>query len=173
MEKKILEVEYLKKYLTYHPDLGIFTSNVKRLRYIDGEPVGYTKKNGYIEIYLNGGYHYAHRLAWLYMTGEFPIDNIDHLDGNPQNNKWKNLRLANQSINTKNQKSKKSNKTGKIGVFYRKDREKWIAYIKVDYKRINLGTFLNFEDAATARVQAEQKYGFISRDDFNLKNNIN
>lgn len=109
-------------------------------------------------VYFEGTLFLLHRLAWAYTHGYWP-KGIDHIDGNPLNNCLKNLREAGQLINAKNQCKRKS-RSGINGVFWRPERAKWIAYIKVNFKRIHLGNFATKEEAIQARNMADIKYGF-------------
>ncbi len=136
-----LTAERLKAFLHYDPETGVFT----RLRGRGGQPVG--KPVGAV-----GGYSYrrigmdrrdydAHRLAWLYMTGSFPEQMVDHINGDRQDNRWCNLRAADRSLNNQNLKrAKKSNKaSGLLGVS--RCREKWKAEIYCAKKKYHIGVF--------------------------------
>lgn len=110
-----------------------------------------------------GKMYYAHRLAWLFMKGEWPPDglDIDHEDGVRANNKWKNLRLATNGQNNWNtRKLYKSNTSGKRGVSWETFRQAWIARVTVDGHQINLGVFPKnkLKDAIAARKAGELKY---------------
>lgn len=104
--------------------------------------------------------YYAHRIIWLWMTGEWPTKNIDHKDGNPSNNSWNNLRDVEQKINCKNLKMGKNNLSGKTGVHWSQSRNKWVVQIMVDYKNIFCGHYDSFEDACKRRDLEELKHGF-------------
>lgn len=83
---------------------------------------------------------------------------IDHIDHNTLNNQKSNLRICSNADNIRNGKLRVNNKSGYTGVRYRKDRKKWYAYIKVNYKNITLGTYKTKEEAINARKEAEIKY---------------
>lgn len=102
----------------------------------------------------------SHRLAWLYVYGDFPKDEIDHIDGNPTNNSIKNLRSATSQENKKNMCRPKTNTSGVIGVGWRKCRKKWRATISLNNKQLHLGYFDSFEDACKSRKKAETKYNY-------------
>jgi hypothetical protein len=89
---------------------------------------------------------------------ECPKDlTVDHIDKNPLNNLNENLRICTHQQNCFN-RGRKNNKSGVIGVCWCKERNKWIASIKIDYKQISLGRSDNFEEAVKVRLKAEQKY---------------
>jgi hypothetical protein len=102
----------------------------------------------------------AHRAAWLLYYGEWPNDAIDHINGNPGDNRIANLRVVDQLTNQKNAKRPKNNTSGAVGLIILKGSGRWRAAIKVNYQEIHLGVFDRFEDAFRARKAAERKYGF-------------
>jgi len=89
---------------------------------------------------------------------------VDHIDGNPSNNRRDNLRICTASENMKNIKIRSNNKSGFMGVHYVDRIKRYHAYITVNGKRINLGYYKNINDAVIARKEAEEKYGFIIRE---------
>ena len=98
-------------------------------------------------------------LVWLYYYGEWPINQIDHIDCNPANNKITNLREATPVENSMNKRSpRKDNKSGFLGVNYNKDRNRFEAYICVYGKRIGLGRFDTPEEAHQAYLEAKRMY---------------
>ena len=116
-------------------------------------------RTGYVIITINGVAHTAHRLAFLYMTGESP-EQVDHIDHVRTNNAWENLRSANHQINARNCPLYSNNSSGVAGVNYHKGFRKWMARIVGDGKRLSLGFFENKEDAVLARKNAELLYGY-------------
>jgi len=116
-------------------------------------------KKHYVRTWLDGDFVYVHRIIWVLMTGDQPIE-VDHIDGNGMNNKWENLRNTCHRVNGKNQKIHASNTSGVTGVCFRKESGKWRARIIVDGSMKSLGTFKHKSDAVKARKDAEQKYGF-------------
>lgn len=108
-------------------------------------------KNGYVK---NSKQEYLHRI----ICNELELY-IDHIDGNPLNNKISNLRKCSNADNLKNRVKIPSNNTsGIIGVRFRKDRNKWYSEIQADGETIRLGSYANKEDAIKARKDAEEKY---------------
>ena len=155
--------ELLKELLHYDPLSGIFTNKVNRgKRAFKGEQTGHLNTDGYIVLGIDNKKYKAHRLAYLYMTGEFPKHQIDHIDHNKSNNKWSNIRSVSIVDNSKNLPKRKDNKSGFTGVFWRKDRNKWLSRITVNKKIIRLGEFFDLSDAINARKQANIKYNFHS-----------
>ena len=165
MNEKILTQEYLKSVLNYNPDTGLFirikrTSNSVKI----GDIAGSIKVNSggkqYIAIRVNGKKHSAHRLAWLYMTGSWPKNVIDHDDGNGLHNWWDNLNDVSIIENSRNQRLSAANTSDHTGVRWNKKERKWKARIGVNYEMITLGTFDDFFEAVCRRKSAENKHGF-------------
>lgn len=149
----------LKEKLNYDPITGIFTWKQGKYKNKQaGTVAGKLPNQGYIRININKKEYKAHRLAWLYMYGEFPPKHLDHINRNREDNSINNLRLATDSVNSKNQTIYKNNSTGFHGVTSHGDR--WRARINVNGKKIHLGVFDTIEEAAQCRKRAEQKYGF-------------
>jgi len=160
-DRKKLTQEKLKELLHYDPDTGIFTWKVSRSNVRAGDVAGCMSPRGYWKIKLFNTSWFAHRLAWLYMEGYMPEQCVDHIDRDPGNNKWDNLREASFLCNTRNQNVNKSNKTGVSGVCFHKAVQKWYAEIPIRQKRYYLGVYKKFEDAVMARYKAEVEWGFL------------
>jgi len=143
--------------LCYEIESGIFTRTSGRH---SGSIAGGINADGYVQIYVHGKLYYAHRLAWLYVYGEWPSGQLDHVDGNRINNAIANLRIASQAENMKNTALRSDNKSGVTGVCRPKTSDKWLAQIEVEGKNIFLGRFSDFESAVNARKSAERQYGF-------------
>jgi len=112
----------------------------------------------YPRVTIDGERHYLHRLAWLYMKGQWPNEEIDHRDGDKTNARWKNLRAATSLINKQNARRPRSdNKSGHLGVSWDSERKKWTARIKVDGKYKGLGRFADVEMAAKAYINAKRQ----------------
>lgn len=106
----------LKELLTYDPETGYFTRNINIQGFYAGERAGGITSKGYIAIGVDRKIYLAHRLAFLYMTGEWPKELVDHKDEVKTNNKWENLREATNQENKRNVGARKNSKTGVKGV---------------------------------------------------------
>jgi len=116
-----------------------------------------TKTRGYIRISIDNKIYFAHRLAWLFVYGNFPKYNIDHINRIRDDNRIENLREATQSYNVINSKTSINNTSGIRGISYHKTTRKWYARIGILRKQRYLGTYDNMLDAAKARFKAEQE----------------
>lgn len=128
----------LKKLLHYSPSTGDFIIFPRRGT---AGSKGSVASNGALVIRINRVLYYAHRLAWLYMTGNWPSGQVDHRDGNPLNNRWSNLRIATQSLNNANAKLRRDSTSGLKGVTFHKRAKKWCAQIQWRGRHIYLGLF--------------------------------
>lgn len=104
-------------------------------------------------------------MIWALVHGKWPDADLDHENGDTLDNRLENLRDVTNSVNHKNEKKKmsKNNTSGFNGVYWDKQTQKWRAMIKVNFRTIQLGRFVNFEDAVSARKEANVKYGFTDR----------
>lgn len=139
----------LRELLHYDPDTGIFTRKIwrggtSRVGSIAGANHGET---GYLQMSIDGRLHFAHRLAWLYVHGEHPKHNIDHINGDRKDNRISNLRDVPQSINLLNRHRSWAS-TGVVGVH--KHRDGFTAKIQKDGKAIYLGRFMSIAEAKSA-----------------------
>ena len=158
MDKKFLED--LKQSLDYNPETGEFRWKLSiGGRATAGSPAGNVHiKNKRLQIQFQGKNYYAYRLAWLLTYGMWPVQMIDHIDGNPLNNRINNLRDVSSRVNLQNQrKAKPSNKTAFLGVSFRKDTGKFQARININGKKVCLGCFTTPEEAHAAYLAAKRK----------------
>lgn len=158
-----VSLQDLQAYLHYAPEDGVFTWKISpsdRVR--AGSQAGGVKKTkaGKVRwsIGIKGVQYTASRLAWLYMTGEWPENLVDHIDGDPLNQRWVNLRDINTKGNAENQrKAPGHNKvSGLLGVGWSKARQQWRANISTDGKRVHLGYFDLASDAHEAYLRAKR-----------------
>jgi hypothetical protein len=122
------------------------------------------REDGYRKIRINGRSYLAHRLAWLYMTGEWPQNVIDHASGQRSDNRWENLRAASPLLNSHNRKRPSNNTSGFKGVTFYKAGNIWRAFIRVDGLLRFLGSFPTPELAADAyAAAANDHFGSFAR----------
>lgn len=141
----------LKDILHYDQGTGVFT-------WIKNSIVaGTVEKKGYIAIKINRKSYKAHRLAWLYIYGNFPKEQIDHLNGIKNDNCINNLREATASENMLNRKQFKNSSAEFKGISFHKKQQKWTAKIQINKQRIWLGSFYSASEAAIAYKNAAIK----------------
>ena len=152
-----LTQERLLEVLEYYPNTGQFVwINCPRGSIVNGTVAGSISTGGYVSIVIDGTHYPAHRLAWLYVTGNWPEDLVDHIDGNPSNNEWRNLRPATKSQNGSNFFRERK------GIRKRAGRNKWEARIRLDGIEVYLGSFETEREAREAFALASA----IHRGDF-------
>ena len=158
MTKPIVSAERLRELLHYDPETGVFT----RLKASGGgEPAGsiagwLDKSTGYVRCNLDGICYRVHRLAWLYMTGEWPADQIDHINGERADNRFANLREATNAQNVQNRRKQRNNTSGYPGVSW--FQTKWQAHIRINGKLKHLGCFDNPKTAHDAYLKAKREH---------------
>ena len=150
--------------LLYKPETGSFfrlTKPAPSARV--GDLAGCDNGNGYLRITLDGASHYSHRLAWLYITGEWPKDQIDHINHIRDDNRWGNIREVTHQENQMNRSISPNNTSGVTGVHWDKCARKWRAKIKREGKTINIGLFDCRLEAAKERLAAEMDHGLYKK----------
>lgn len=159
MNKPKLTPDRLREVLHYEPLTGQFTwRETLSRRAKKGTKVGcLCKRELRIVLAVDGVQYLAHRLAWLYMTGEWPKGQIDHENGDPSNNIFTNLRNATGEQNARNQRAK-PNKSGLKGAAWDASRQLYIATIRTDTGRKHLGRFKEASDAHEAYKAAAAFY---------------
>lgn len=115
---------------------------------VPGAVAGTLNSAGYIGVSFNGVRYLAHRVVWLLNTGEWPKDQIDHINQNRADNRMENLRPA---TNRSNHANRTNNKSGHVGVMWEKARGRWKAYARVDYRMHNIGRYSTIAEAVEAR----------------------
>lgn len=153
----------LRELLHYDHGTGDFTNLITRHgRAMAGSLAGSLTGEGYWNIMIFGSRYQAHRLAWLYMTGKWPENEIDHKDLNKSNNRWHNLREATCSQNHANKAVQANNSSGFKGVSWNK--KKWRAVLYIAGKQRFLGYFDTPQDAHIAYCNAaKMAYGDFAR----------
>lgn len=144
----------LKKKFRYNPKTGEFS----RLG-LGPMKVGHIK-NGYLRINISKVSYSAHRLAWLYVYGEYPEGDIDHINHDRTDNRIANLRVTTRSANMMNASKSKANTSGFTGVTWDKVNCKWVAQYMKNGKCNKLGRFDSMLDAVAARIRANREHGF-------------
>ena len=161
MSEDTLTQDLIKEIFDYDPEIGILYNRISRSsRAVKNLPSGSMNSKGYLQVSINCKLYYVHRIIWLYVYGEFPPDQIDHINQVCTDNKILNLRAVTKRENHLNQSMYKNNTSGFTGVSWSKHFSKWHAHIQVKRKHKNLGYFINKEDAIKAREKANIKYHF-------------
>lgn len=148
---------------SYDPLTGIFVRKVRTAnRTKTGEAAGFLNSKGYVVMKVKNKAYKAHRLAWLYIYGNWPSDQIDHINGVKSDNRISNLRDVSNSENQQNTlKAYKNCKAGIRGVHFdeRKGRVKrYDAHITVEKKKVFLGSYMTANEAHSAYLDAKRKY---------------
>lgn len=158
MTTKILTQDRLKELLQYDADTGVFVYKIKRQRCKVGAVAGTRDNRNYLTCSIDGKLYKLHRLAWLYVYGHWPNDQIDHIDHNPSNNAIANLRDVSCAQNQQNRAHKTKSASGHLGVTWNKRDKRWQAHIELKGKSIHIGNYTDLDVAIIARRQAELKY---------------
>ncbi len=144
----------LRKLLSYNTETGNFTWLVtRRPQTPAGSRANFRNADGYVFIRIDRVGYMAHKLAWLYMFGELPAAQIDHINGMRDDNRIANLRLATPSENGRNRGATASNTSGVKGVTWHKRDQRWQAQIGHNGYHVHLGYFTDLA-AATAAYEA-------------------
>jgi hypothetical protein len=139
-----------KKVLEYQPETGNFIWLESRGKAKKGSIAGTPDKNGYIQIRYLRKAAQAHRLVFLYMTGEWPVNQVDHINRVTNDNRWINLRQADSFINMRNRGIQKNNTSGCRGVTYNKAQKKWKVEVKYKHQSYFIGYYKEKKDAIKA-----------------------
>jgi hypothetical protein len=153
--------KFLNEILRYDPSTGTLYNRYRpeKSSYwnkrFSNKKTGGLHSYGGIGVWVDGVLYQAHCLIWIMMTGEHPSPEIDHIDGDRANNRWKNLRIVMHAENMKNQKPR--NGSPHKGAKWNKRMGRWQAAITVNYKRLHLGTFDTAEEAHGVYCKAAKK----------------
>jgi hypothetical protein len=171
--KGLPDKKYLNECFNYETDTGhlfwkvrpIHHFNTSRGMNIANSMYSYKKAgalspDGYIYLKIAGVCYLAHRIIWCMINGEFPPDQVDHIDHCRSNNHIENLRLATNQENHRNRSISSNNKSGTTGVTWHKRDRSWRAQIQIDGKSTTLGTFKDKSEAIKVREAANIKYGY-------------
>lgn len=165
--KALPSPEVLRQLLRYEPDTGklfwlprpveMFSSPGSCLSWNSkhsGREALTAKSHNYRHGGILGRLCPAHRVIWALQTGQWPTDEIDHINGNGMDNSWRNLRRATRSQNEMNKGLRSNNRSGFKGVSWHAARNKWLAQIKAGGKARVLGYFADPSEAAAAYARA-------------------
>jgi hypothetical protein len=157
VKRELLTAVALREQLHYEPETGVFTRKVKTSNVFVGDVAGSLNVHGYIHIRVCGADCLAHRLAWLYVHGEWPKQQIDHINGIKTDNRIANLRDASPAMNTQNIKAARvDSRSGVLGV--QRHGRRWRARISLGDSRLTaLGQFDTPEEAYAAYVEAKRR----------------
>jgi len=151
-----LTADELRERLDYIPSTGAFwwkerPGNTWWNAAFAGKAAGSLSGTGYIYINVHKLSYRTGRLAWLWMTGKWPVVEVDHIDHDPTNNAWSNLREADRNQNSQNRKIQRNNSTGTRGVSYSTRRDQFIVRVMVNKQTHFGGWFSNLEEAVKVR----------------------
>ena len=159
MAKTDLTAQRLREVLHYDPETGIFTWIKPTSRRVKvGGKAGTPWLDGRIQLRVDGKICKAARLAWLYVTGEWPEHEIDHIDGNSANDRFANLRDVDRTTNQHNmRRANKNSKSGLLGAAWNPANRSWRARIMANGRVKEIGSFQTKEDAHEAYVIAKRE----------------
>lgn len=143
----MIDQSTLKSLVRYDPDSGIFIRMKSGGGKKVGDKAGTITPGGYVVISLLGKNYLAHRLAFMYMTGHFPENQVDHINNVKHDNRFINLRKSTASQNQCNKFKYANNTSGHKGVSFRKRSGRWRATIRKDNIQYDLGEFRTIEEA--------------------------
>lgn len=154
-----LTQQRLKELLSYDPETGLFINLTQRRPQAKiGSVAGCKNNNGYIRIMIDGKLYQSHRIAWLYVYGELPENDLDHINEIKDDNRICNLRLDTNQENPHNiSRPQVNNTSGFRGVSWHKWNKKWVARIKLNGKTQHLGFFDTAKEAHEAYLKAKRE----------------
>ena len=150
-----LTQEEVVKLFKYNPDTGqLFWKRPRHKRHLH-EQAGCAHNKGYRQVIIHGRGYLTHRIAWLMVYGTHPKE-IDHINGVRDDNRLSNLRAVSRVGNQHNARTRKDNTSGTPGVTFDRRHNRWVARMQVRGRRMSLGRFLTYEEAADARLSAKR-----------------
>lgn len=171
--KSIITPEVIRQLFTYIPENGSLCWRERTVDHFStiraystwnkrfaNKEAGGLSGFGYLYVTIYGQPLLKHRVIWAYVYGEWPLNQIDHINGNRVDNSILNLRHVSHAENGRNAKKPSHNTSGNVGVSFHSKSQKWRSYIKIGQKNYHLGIFENKDAAIAARKLAEKNYGF-------------
>lgn len=168
----LTDYEYAHKRFSYDPNTGVlvwkesgpeFFESMASCRAFNsrfsGKESGTNSTSGHRNVLFRGKKRKVHRVAWLMTYGYWPKF-IDHINGNPSDNRIENLRDVERSENHRNFPKRKDNRSGCPGVSWYKNRSAWLVRINHEGKEVNLGYYDDLDEAISVRKRAEIEYGY-------------
>ena len=152
----MLTHERAKELFSYSPETGELRWAIKASRkVIPGNIAGCITHYGYRQVRVDGKFYKAHRIIWLMQTGQWPKDEIDHINGQRDDNRLANLREATSGENKQNLAKRSDNTSGHTGVLFEKRCKKWYSLVHVEGKAHCTGYYDTSEQAAAAYAAAK------------------
>lgn len=175
-----MSIEYLRECFDLDADTGLIRWKVRPIHHFKATPkrtaehsanrtnsfcagkLAFTSRHalGYLRAELGGRLLQAHRVAFALFNGRWPNGDIDHINGDPSDNRPVNLRDVTHTVNMRNMARRCNNQSGHSGVHWNKRTEKWTASIGGGSQRVYLGEFTDLSEAIDARVAAEKNNGY-------------
>ncbi|MBJ2270469.1 HNH endonuclease [Pseudomonas sp. MF6772] len=162
MDQNTLTADRVRELLNYCPETGIFTRKIRTAQRHKASSradflVTSGSSPGYHRVSVDSKRYQAHRVAWLYVHGVWPAEQIDHINGVRSDNRIANLRVADYTLNMENQRSAyRNNRSGLLGAIWDQQSSKWRGQIVVEKKKIHLGSFSTAQDAHAAYLEAKR-----------------
>ena len=154
----MLTAERLRELVDYDPETGVFTWRVGRGGTARaGTRAGHLRPDGYRDIEIDHMQYREHRLAWLYVHGRWPSDQLDHVNGAPADNRLTNLRECTHAENQQNRRRHTNNTSGHVGVSWYERDGTWKAEITIGGRSKHLGYFTTAEEAGAAYREAKKQ----------------
>lgn len=150
----------LKQLVEYDYTTGVFTRKVSRGGNIKGSTCGSKRSDGYLQIILDGRCYKAHRLAFIYVTGEEPQGAVDHINHLRTDNAWSNLRDVTTSVNNRNRSMCTRNTSGYVGVSWCGRIKRWRAKYRAGGKSVYVGCYTDRHEAGKAVKEAREANGY-------------
>lgn len=155
----MLTQKQLQKELVYDLSTGEFHRRIARCNRVEiGDLVGTLDSHGYLQIRVSGRLYLGNRLAWLYMTGDWPPLDIEHRDNVRSNNRWHNLRLTTRVRNGMNRRCRKDSLTKMKNIMQCGEGGRYRVRVSVGRRRVHVGYFDTLKEAEEAHVRAAVRY---------------